>query len=77
MKNWLKRNFGYITSMYFGGILGIADVYIGNWEWWVIVVPVILGFMVADKWQNELRDSLSESDHTPASEGGDPDKLPY
>ena len=49
----MKKYIGYITTFYFGAILQIADITFTNWEFYVIVVPVIIGYH-ADKYFNPI-----------------------
>jgi len=42
MKGFLKFVLKYSWCMYMGAVVSIAGVYILNWKWWVIVLPIIV-----------------------------------
>ena len=38
----------YLTSAYLGFAISIfAGCHINTWRWWVIVIPVLLGFVIS------------------------------
>ena len=49
----MKKYIGYITSFYFGAILSIAGLGLTDWKFWVIIVPVMLGYYT-DKYLNPI-----------------------